>query len=435
MDFTFWYILVGILLVGIALGASTLRPLPLTTSMLYFGVGIVLGPQVFQRIDIDPIESAPLLERICELAVLVSLFAAGLKLSTPLRDRRWWPPVLLAFVSMTITVGLITVIGVVLLGLPLGAAVLLGAILSPTDPVLASDVQVEHPWDRDRLRFSLTGEAGMNDGTAFPFVMLGLGLLGLHDLGPGLWRWVAIDLVWAVCGGVAIGAGMGMLVGKLVVFLRRRQREALALDDYLSLGLMATSYGVALWAHTYGFLAVFAAGLALRRVESAADGEVAAPPAVQGAAAGEHEAIDPEKVPALMAQAVLGFNEQLERILEVAVVLVIGGMLRPAYAAVEAVWFVPLAMLVVRPAAVLPGLWGSGLRPLQRGLICWFGIRGVGSLYYLAYALSHGLEGEPARLLTALTLTIISASIVLHGVSVTPLMRVYQRLGQRAAGG
>ena len=159
------------------------------------------------------------------------------------------------------------------LGLSWGAAVLLGAVLAPTDPVLASDVQVEHAADRDRLRFSLTGEAGMNDGTAFPFVMLGLWLMNLHAPGTSIWRWMAVDLVWAVAGGLGVGTLIGTLVGQLVIYLRRKHRVALGLDEFLSLGLIGLSYGLALAAHAYGFLAVFAAGLALRRIERRATGD------------------------------------------------------------------------------------------------------------------------------------------------------------------
>ena len=140
---------------------------------------------------------------------------------------------------MTITVGFVALIGVVGFNLPLGAAVLLGAILAPTDPVLASDVQTEHPWDVDCLRFSLTGEAGLNDGTAFPFVMLGLGLLGLHELGEFGWRWLAIDVLWAIVGGLGIGSLLGNLVGRFVLYLRREHKEAIGTDDFLALGLIA----------------------------------------------------------------------------------------------------------------------------------------------------------------------------------------------------
>lgn len=429
MTFTFWYILIGLLLVGMALADGLLRRLPLSTSMLYLGVGVALGPVGLGMIRLDPVDSAVLLERVSEIAVIVSLFTAGLKLSTALSERRWWLPVRLAFVSMAITVGLITLAGVWLLGLPVGAAVLLGAVIAPTDPVLASDVQVEHPWDRDRLRFSLTGEAGMNDGTAFPFIMLGLGLLGLHDLGSSAWRWWTIDVLWAITGGLMVGAITGTAVGRLAVQLRRKHREAVGLDDYLSLGLLAAAYGLALLIHAYGFLAAFAAGLALRRVESASDANVPVPQVLVGVAAdeGNRQEIDPQHVPAYMAQAVLGFNKQLERICEVALVLLIGGMLTGAYLPGEAMWFVPLVLLVIRPAAVLVGLFRTKVSWMQQGLICWFGIRGIGSVYYLMYAITHGLAGDQARLLTGLTLSLIAASIVAHGVSVTPLMKVYRR--------
>ena len=154
-----------------------------------------------------------------------------------------------------------------MLGLSFGAAVLLGAILAPTDPVLASAVQVESSGDRDRLRFSLTGEGGLNDGAAFPFVMLGLGLLGLHDLGVGGWRWWTVDVIWATAGGLMIGGALGALIGTLVVYLRARHKESIGLDEFLALGLIALAYGLAVLSHTYGFLAVLAAGMALQRVK------------------------------------------------------------------------------------------------------------------------------------------------------------------------
>jgi NhaP-type Na+/H+ or K+/H+ antiporter len=155
-----------------------------------------------------------------EITVLISLFTTGLKLGLPLSHWHWRLPVRLAFVSMALTVALIAIAGMVGFGLSLGAAVLLGAILAPTDPVLALEVQVEDAHDRDRLRFSLTGEGSLNDGTAFPFMMLGLGLLGLHDLGTAGWRWFVIDFCWAIAGGLLIGGSLGALIGKLVVYLR-----------------------------------------------------------------------------------------------------------------------------------------------------------------------------------------------------------------------
>lgn len=435
MKANLWFVLVGVLLVGMALADSVLRRLPLSVAMLYLAAGVVLGPLVLDLLYVDPVGEAELLERITEVAVIVSLFSAGLKLRTPLRDGRWRVPFRLAFGSMALTVGMIAAAGVIGMGLPLGAAVLLGAVLAPTDPVLASDVQVEHPTDRDRLRFSLTGEAGLNDGMAFPFVMLGLGLLGVHEIGPWGWRWVAVDVVWAILGGLAVGTSLGMLVGHAVMHLRRKHQEAVGLDDFLGLGLIALSYGTALLLQTYGFLAVFAAGLALRRIERQETGARMPPPDVEVAAESAEEAeaaTDPETAPAYMAQAVLAFSEQLERIGTVAVVVLLGGMLSQSYLSAHVVWFVPLLLFVIRPAAVAVGLAGSDTSAMRRGLISWFGIRGIGSIYYLSYAITHGLPPELAERLTALTLAVVVASVVLHGVSVTPLMQWYRYRARRA---
>lgn len=342
----------------------------------------------------------------------------------------------LATLSMLVTVGLVALAGVALLGLSWGAAILLGAILAPTDPVLASDVQVTDASDSDRLRFGLTGEAGLNDGAAFPFVMLGLGLLGVHELGEGGWRWIAIDLLWAVAAGLATGIVLGTLVGRLVLYLRGTHREALGLDDFLALGLIALAYGAALLLKGYGFLAVFAAGLALRRIElRASHGEKPPEEVLVAASSAEAEklATDPEKAPAYMAQAALGFTEQLERIGEAAVVLLLGGMLSASFLPPAAVWFIPLLFLVIRPAAVYAGTLGSRTTPAQRRLIAWFGIRGIGSVYYLTYAMQHGLPEALGRPLAALVLATVAVSVVVHGISVTPLMRRYARRSPDAA--
>jgi len=460
-----WFLLAGLFFVGLALSESVVARLPLTTATLYLAAGALIGPLGLGLVTLDPVDGAGLLERITEVAVIVSLFSAGLKLRLPLRDPHWRVPVRLAFASMTITVALVAVAGVVGLGLPIGAAVLLGAVLAPTDPVLASAVQVATPTDRDRLRFTLTGEAGLNDGTAFPFVMLGLGLLGLHGIGVGGWRWWAVDVVWAIGAGLAIGALFGAAAARLVLHLRRRYGQAVGTDDFLALGLIALAYGAALAAHAYGFLAVFAAGLALGRVDDGerrvaaeedapAGAEAAgatpqpdiAPPDAAAAGAAlpsvpEHPtaaalaladptelATDARLAPAFLAQAVLGFSQQLERIGEVAVVVVMGVVLATSGLSPHALWLAPLLFLVIRPLSVLLATSGQGLTGAQRTLTGWFGVRGIGSVYYLAYAIAHGVVGDQAYLLADVTLTIVAASVVVHGVSVTPLMRRYDRV-------
>ena len=431
-----WFLIIGLLFLTVAVAGSYVQRLPLSTTLLYLAVGIAVGPHGRRMLDVDPLADAAFIERLAEVAVLVSLFTAGLKLRIPLSDKRWRAPLRLAFVSMTVTVGLIAVAGVYGMGLSWGTAVLLGAILAPTDPVLASDVQVQHPFDYDRLRFSLTGEAGLNDGTAFPFVMLGLGLSGLHELGEFGVRWFGIDVLWAVVGGLLIGTLLGTAVAALVLYLRRVHREATGLDDFLALGLIGLSYGLALLCHTYGFLAVFAAGLALRRAErrnqpdEAAD-EEAHEPSVFSQGSTEEVATDPEKAPAAMAEAVLHFNEQLERVGELLVVVLIGAMLSWSLIPSAAAWFIPLLLLAIRPAAVAVGLIGSGVPAQERGYVAWFGIRGIGSVYYLMYAIVHGMNKADAQLLTGLTLATVAASAIAHGASVTPLMNLYTRKSEQ----
>jgi NhaP-type Na+/H+ or K+/H+ antiporter len=430
MLFATWCLILGGLLVAMALASSFVKRLPLSTSTLYLAVGFGLGAHGAGLFHFDPMRDAGLLERLSEVAVLLSLFTTGLKLSPSFKDRNWHLPVRLASASMAVTVLLLAAAGVALLGLPPGAAVVLGAVLAPTDPVLASDVQLERHGDRDRLRFALTGEAGLNDGTAFPFVMLGLGLLGLHPLGAWGWRWLLVDVAWAVAAGLGIGWLLGTLVGRLVLYLRSVHKEAVGLDEFLSLGLVGLSYGAALWARAYGFLAVFAAGLALRGVQQRRPApELDAPAVVFGAA---HElATEPDKAPTYMAQAVLHFNEQLERIAEVSLVLLVAGTLTLDYVPRAAAWFLPLLFFVVRPAAVALGTGDAKASPVQRSLLGWFGIRGVGSVYYLTYAIGHGLPPEHARTITGFVLTAVAASIVAHGISVTPLMNYYARAERR----
>lgn len=423
------YLLIGFLLVLVAITSSMFRRLPISTPMFYLFVGIALGPLGFQLFYIDPLAQSAVIERVAEVAVVVSLFTTGLKLRMPLGHPLWWVPLRLAFLSMTITVGLVAWVGVFLLGLPLGAAIVLGAVLAPTDPVLASDVQLTGPRDRDRLRFSITGEAGLNDGTAFPFVMLGLGLLGVHEIGEWGWRWLAVDVIWAVVGGLAIGAGAGTFLGRLVLYLRREHKEAFGLDEFLTLGLIAMVYGAALLLHTYGFLAVFAAGLALRALERRHSGveppeEIAA---MALASKKEEIATDPKRAPAFMAGALLGFNEQLERILEFGLVLLISAMLAPRFVDWDYLGFVAILFFIIRPAAVLVGCSRAGLKAPEYGLIAWLGIRGIGSIYYLMFAIQHSLPPDIAARLTSITLSVVAISIVVHGVSVLPLIRLVKK--------
>jgi NhaP-type Na+/H+ or K+/H+ antiporter len=423
MSIAEWSLFVGVLLVTMVLAGTLMGRLPLSSAMVYLGLGWMLGPDVMNVLRPDPLLHAGVLEHIAEVGLLISLFAVGMQLGVPLRDGRWRLPVRLAFVSMALMVALVAAVGVWLLHLPLGAAILLGAILAPTDPVLASGVQAEPGARADRLGFSLAGEGGLNDGTAFPFVVLGLGLLGLHDLGPGLLRWWSIDLLWATTGGIAIGAALGAAAGRLVVYLRSRHGEAIGLDEFLALGLVGMAYGLAQISLASGFLAVFAAGKALQRVRERPRPASAAP---------AHAAVDSGSDHASeMRDSVQAFNEQLEKLAELALVLVLGAMLAYARPVAAVWWFVPLVLLVLRPLTVVASIPGEALNRPQQAMLGWFGIRGIGSVYYLVFALRHGIEPDLAGTLVSLTLWTVAASIVAHGITAQPLMRRY--IGWRGA--
>jgi NhaP-type Na+/H+ or K+/H+ antiporter len=424
--FTLACVIVGLVLIAMTMGRSYISRLPLSAGMLYLAVGMAIGPWGMGLLRLNPFTDAELIERLTEVAVLISLFTSGMKLDLPLKDKRWRIPVQLASVSMLITVGIITALGVFVMGMSPGAAVLLGAILAPTDPVLASEVQVMDHGDRDRLRFGLTGEGGLNDGSAFPFVMLGLGLLGLHELGEGGWRWWTVDVLWAVTGGLGLGYLMGNLVGRAILYLRVRHREALGSDEFIALGLIALTYGLALLLQTYGFLAVFAAGLALRRIDRPGSG--AKPAAAAAAEPADTTELQTSKTeaPATLMRAVERFNTQLESFAEVAIVLAVGALIAVVPFRWEVLWFAPLLFLVIRPAAVYVGVLGTAVQGQQRRLMAWFGIRGIGSIYYLAYAIRHDISHDLAERLLSLTIAVVVASVIAHGVSVTPLMNKYE---------
>ena len=409
-----WYLIVGSLLLLMVLLQSAIRRLPVSPAIIYLLIGIGLGPELLGLIEFDPAQRSAMLEVVAELAVSISLFSVGLKIRLGLGDPAWRLALRLAVGSMLLTIIGMSAVGVLLLGLPLGAAILIAAILAPTDPVLASEVQLRGTADRDRVRFGLTAEGGLNDGMAFPFVMLGLGLLGLHELDGGA-SWLWADVLWAIPVGLVSGWACGHLMGRVVLFLRRGPATA-GLDEFLGLGLIALSYGFALALHSYAFLAVFAAGLGVRRTAGPEKADDTSDRTAQESAVAERS-----------TRALLSFNQQLENIVEVGIVLVLGAMLRfsqftPALAGLAALLF-----LVVRPGSVYLGLTGAGVPAMQARLLAWFGIRGIGSLYYLVYAVNHGLPPALAAQLADLVVPVIAASIVVHGVSATPLMEYYHR--------
>ena len=389
-----WFLLIGGLLLAMGLTFSLLKRAPVTSAMIYLAVGLVVGPTGFNLFHFNPLKQSALLEVLTEVAVLISLFSAGVKMPAPFSMARWRTPMLLATASMGLTVAMVAGFAYWVLGLPLGAGILLGAIVAPTDPVLATDVQVRHPGDRDQLRFNLTCEAGMNDGSAFPFVVLGLGLLGLHDLGDLGLRWVLVDVLWATLAAIAIGVALGVGLARLSAMLRRPPYQHDLMDDFLGLGLIGVVYGLCVWVQAWGFLGVFFAAVALRQTEfrlSRAERD-----------------LQLDVPPTEVSIGSLVFKEHLERLSELILVLLVGGSLFVNSWSWAAVALALFLFLVARPLSVFIALHRLGTAPRMLGLTGWFGVRGIGSLYYLMYAIQHGLPEPLALKLVQMTLIVVS---------------------------
>jgi len=414
---------------------SLLHRLPLSPAMIYLPIGYYLGPAGAGMITFSAAEHAHGLTIATEIALLISLFTVGLKARVPLSDPLWWLPLRLGVLTMVLTIAALTAIGHWLLHLPIGAAILLAAILAPTDPILASDVQISDPGDRDRIRFSLSGEGGLNDGTTYPFVMLGLGLMAVPHAAAYTTMSAFPLVAWGIVAGLVSGWVMGWLIGKLVVTLRGNFKMALGMEEFLTLGLIALSYGVAALIGGIGFIAVFAAGVAVRSIEYDASGKTATPSTVIGPVPIGVEVVeaatDPKKAPAYMTETVLGFNQQLESIAEFAMVLLIGVMLSHSGLSWEGALLGIALFALIRPVAVMLSLAGTRTTPLQRRLMAWFGIRGVGSLFYLMFAMQYLWSADLAQRLSSIVLTVVAMSVALHGISATPLMDFYARRRSR----
>ncbi|QXI26314.1 cation:proton antiporter [Pseudomonas vanderleydeniana] len=446
MSFLLWMSVLGGILLVLALTSSYLRWMPITTSAACLLMGIAIGPAGLGWLQLDLHQSAAWMEHLSEVAVLFSLFVCGLKLRRPIRSRSWRIAFGLAGPVMLLTIAA-TCLGLhFLLGLPWGLSALIGALLAPTDPVLASMVQVNDSRDNDRVRYGLSGEAGLNDGVAFPFVLLGLMLVREQSSPEGWWvDWLLKDLLWAVPAGLLIGYGMGRGLGHLTLLMQTKNQDStLSPNDYLTLALIALAYVVAERLGGYGFLSVFAAALGLRQSEVKSTGSPQAPaehlvqPVVGHQHVEPHQALHgnvadlegPQVAAGVMMGDMLAFGNLVERALEVFLVTILGLLIVPHWDW-RALMIGALLFLLIRPLSVLVIPWGSLLDVTQRGLLGWFGIRGIGSLYYLFYAMNHGLTPQMARTCMDLTLSVVALSILIHGLSTQPMLARYERSQQK----
>ncbi len=387
--------LIGLTLLGAAWTPHLVKRHPVTFPMLYVVLGVVVYALPLPLPPADPLRFPLIAERLTELAVLIALVGAGLRIDTPFGWRRWSLTWRLLGITMPLTILGGMLLGQHLLGYGIAGAMLLGAVLAPTDPVLASDVQVHGPGKggEDPVRFGLTSEAGLNDGLAFPFVWLAVAMaMAFNGDDPVDWaNWFAFDLAWRVLGGVAIGGAVGYGLMYLIFRSERDATLSRSSDGLTALAITLFVYGVAQLCQTYGFLAVFVAAVVVRQQER------------------DHEYHTTLNL----------FAEQCERLLMAVLLVLLGGAVMGGILSalsVSEIAFALIFVLVVRPIAGWVGTIGSGLGSRERLAVSLFGVRGIGSLYYLAFATNHA---EFARIesVWSMVVLVVLLSILLHGIS------------------
>jgi sodium/hydrogen antiporter len=401
-DYAIGLLFVGVVLfVGIgALSREDERPYSASVFYLLLGVLASVGLGVMGITRLDPLTDHAVVERIAELALVIAVFGAGLAVERQVARRSVLVIAGLLLVVMPLTIAAIAAFGMLVMGLPVGTAILLGAILAPTDPVLAGDVGLGPPGDdvHGEPRLSLHTEAGINDGLGSPFVLIGL-LVAKHGGIGWLAGWITNDVLYAIGVALVIGAVAGWLVSAAVARLRERQFLARDLDGFFAVSTALAVYGAVEALSAYGLLAVFAAGIAFRRREY------------------DHE----------INRRIHHGGEVAGRILELAVLLLLGSMITTAGLAVPGLagWLLaPLIILIVRPVLVL-AITGRGFLDLRgRVFLGYFGVRGVAALYYAAIVVAAGaLPHAQASKVAWTTVVCVATSIIVHGITATPVTR------------
>ncbi len=384
-----------------------LKRLPISLPMLQVTFGLVMGYFWTSLPFLNPLEHGTFIEKVSELVVLVSLVGAGIKLDTPFKYKHWQPTIRLLLITMPICIAVMAALGYYVFSLSLGAAILLGAVLAPTDPVLAASIQVGPPNEgsEDTPRFTLTSEAGLNDGLAFPFVYLAITIAEYFGKADGvstslLFDWFTKDVLWRIAAGTVVGVLVGKLIGR-IVFARSNQETTLS-QGYIVIAITLLAYGMAEFIHGYGFIAVFVAAFAFRRTQHGHD---------------YHEELH-------------DFAEQSEGLLMSLVLVVFGIALGQGLShGTELTWQVYAAslaiLLLIRPIAGWVGLTGLDIPYKERFAIASLGIRGIGTFYYLAYALNKDVfAADEGTSLWIICSIVVIASIFIHGMTAPTLMKM-----------
>ena len=396
--------IVGLALLAMAWMPGLSRLTKVSYSVIYVFLGVILYATLDFLPEADPIEYTNFSVRLAELMVIVSLMETGLKIDEPFSLRTWRIPLRLVSITMVLSIMAVAAIGFLWLKLDIASAILLGAVLAPTDPVLADDVQVGPPLEKKRndVRFSLTAEAGLNDGMAFPFTWLAITLALIPGDNADLWHWFGFDFIYRIAAAVIIGFLIGKIIGYLL-FKRPKKKSFLATrDGFVAFSLTLFVYGITEMLHGYGFVAVFICAITLRNYEL------------------EHK----------YHIKLHSFTDQVERMLMAIVLILFGGIL------VEKVFstfswqhllFALFTVFIIRPVTAWFSVANSKLHIQEKAAISFYGIKGIGSIFYLAFAISHA-EFHTSETLWSLTSWVVLSSILVHGISASVVM---QRIEKR----
>ena len=411
------YAAAGLAVFAAALLPKLLQRAPVSMPMVFLAAGILIFTFARDLPDPDPLAHSDVTLHLSEVCVIISLMGAGLALDRRVGWRSWTTTWRLLGIAMPLCILALTLMGMWVLGLGLASALLIAAALAPTDPVLASEVQVGEPSEseeeleaEDEVRFGLTSEAGLNDGLAFPFVYLAI-LFSTVGLSPSAWfpEWILLDVLWRMIIGCAFGYGMGRLLGR--IFFRtpfRSVRLANYSEGFVALAATFLTYGLTEAVEGYGFIAVFVCAVTIRAGEQTH---------------GYHGVLH-------------SYIEQLERLLTIVVLVLLGGAvarglfdgLRPLEIVVAAAF-----ILLVRPLTAWFSLARGKTGPRERGVLSFFGVRGIGSIYYLSYALSKGEFSADESALWRIGALVIVMSIVIHGITAGPVINALDRMRERKA--
>jgi NhaP-type Na+/H+ or K+/H+ antiporter len=392
---------IGLAALGMAWMPYLAKRTKVSYAIFYVLFGVILYSLLGKHLPpADPIKYQDFTLHLTELVVIVSIMGTGLKIDQPFSFKTWRSPFRLISITMLLCIGSMMLLGNMVLGFSLGSALLLGAVLAPTDPVLAGDVQVEPPLEgeKENVRFSLTAEAGMNDGMAFPFTWLAVAVsMAAVSKNLDLTSWIGYDLLYRIIAGVAVGYGMGRLLAYFVFYLPGKRNFVVISDGFVGVATTLMVYGLTELLHGYGFIAVFVTAITLRNFEI------------------NHK----------FHKYLHEFTDQVERILVAIVLILFGGSLVSGILNALTWPMVGVAILflfIVRPLSALIGLIGIKLHIKEKLAISFFGIRGIGSFFYLAFGLAQ-YSFTYGKEIWSLVSFIILLSIIIHGLSANVVMK------------